>query len=315
MPTIHNRVHIKAQGYFQVSVIHKDGSADVYGGAGDKGIPNLIVNSGLDALSGQVHAPAIGGAGLATSNVPVAATDVNVPSLLGGSNILSGTPTTVYNTGTPPWTSTNVYTWVISPGTVVGNVSKVAILSGGLTSPTSPLFAAALISPGTITILSTDQVVITYTLVLRIPNTAQTGSFTLTTAGVGSTVNYSTTACGASSTYGRSVHSNGYLSYSNGYSTTYGATGFSLPASVGLLPTGTTDNQTGSGPAPTYTPGSFSLTVSSVFPVSQANYSGGIGALLTNWSQLAYFVTTFSPAIAKSNTQTLTIVSHLTWSN
>lgn len=310
----------RPRGYFKLEIKHADGTVDTYGGDGDKGIPNLIVNQGLDALGNTTSGYTVFGCGVGTSNVAPAATDTTMPDLIAG---LYQQPevSTVFQVTTSPYTSTNTWVYTYAQGAVVGNVSKVAVFTEGLSTPTttSKLFSAALTMSGgvpvTIPVTYSDQVTLTYTLVLRIPTGAQTGSFNININGTETPFTYSATACAAEvgsgnwvigSVTGFGFTNNNFVADANIYDTTVTVPG------PGSFPTADT-SAAGSLTTGAYTTGSYSVQYTATWSISE-NVTGNVGAFGFFGSLWAYCVTV-SPSIAKTNSDQLVIIFSVSWSN
>ena len=156
---------------------------------------NLITNSGLDYFFIGFPDPfgnswVLQGAYVGTGNTAPAYTDTVLTSWLastnGGGSSRSPMSSWVYVAaagGAPPyWTSTG--TWTFPAGTATGTLAEVGIGGFLSSSPGYILQSHALIvdsmgTPTTITVLSTEELTLTYTLNLYWDVTTQTGSINI----------------------------------------------------------------------------------------------------------------------------------------
>lgn len=146
---------------------------------------NLIVNTGMDQIgkSNIVYSYA----GVGSGNTPPAVTDTQLKSLIGsGSNV--GVSSARIESELRYAVRTKVYTF--PAGRVVGNISEVGTFSSqNLASSTTVMFSSALIkdaggNPTSITVLSDEDLVVTWELWVKQPTVDfinAVGSVTFTT--------------------------------------------------------------------------------------------------------------------------------------
>lgn len=294
---------------------------------------NLITNSGLDMCavgtptsSGVVYYGCVVG----TGTTPPSPTDTSLQNFLAGTRTIS-VAATLSNPGGPTYATTTTATWQFAAGVATGNLTEIGMCNSGTgqtpsTVPTnaSPLFSRALImiggSPGTITVLPSDILNVTYSITNFPIITPATGSFTLNTDGTLTTVNYSILGAEANSLkYGMPPNISapffGPTTAVNNGDTAYPA------SSVLGLPSGTPTGggavaSGGSITVATYTPGTFFLSATATTAPAGMNPGGGsIGCLLIGDNTATPIQVSFSPAIAKSTLQSFQYVYSISWSN
>lgn len=305
------------QGYFRLCVKDKEGNIKE-----DTGwFPNLITNQGMDwigSIPPNFNVPYseqyIGThCGVGTGNTTPAFTDVALTSFLAmypstSSGNVAGFSTTSYVTGPPDyWSGIRTYNFAI--GAVVGNIAEVGIgnTASGNTQP--QLFTHALIlvggSPGTITVTSSDALVVYHEMRLYLDLTTNSYSFNI--SGVSYTGNY----LRALSTSIPDFALNVYYDINYGVNGTF--TGYN--GSVGTVtthPSGSIAFTAGQTSIGSYTSGTYTLSMSCVIPLTQMNFSGGISAFMitTNHGSFQFSV---SPAIPKTSLYTLTMNWSVSW--
>lgn len=307
----------KMQGYFRLCVKDKDGNIK-----DDTGwFPNLITNQGMDWIGsappnsnvsyGQQYIGTHCGVGTGTTTP--AFTDTQLTSFLAmfpsttGSNV-EGFSTTSYVTGPPAyWSGIRTYNFAI--GAVVGNIAEVGIGNTASTDTQPQLFTHALIlvggSPGTITVTSSDALVVYHEMRLYLDLTTNPYSFNI--SGVSYTGNYLRALSTSIPDFALSVYYD--INYGvNGYFTGYNG-------SVGTVtgqPSGSSARIVGQTTKGSYTSGTYTLSMSCAISLSQVNFSGGISAFMitTNHGSFQFSV---SPAIPKTNLYTLTMNWNVSW--
>lgn len=311
--SIKNRI----QGYFRICVEDKEGNIKE-----DTGwFPNLITNQGMDWIGSpppnynvSYNQQYIGThCGVGTGTTTPAVTDTQLSAFLAmypstyTSNV-EGFSTTSYVTGPPDyWSGIRTYNFAI--GAVVGNIAEVGIgnTASGNTQP--QLFTHALIlvggSPGTISVTSSDALVVYHEMRLYLDLTTNPYSFNI--SGVSYTGNYLRALSTSIPNYALNVYYD--INYGvNGTFTAYnGAVG-----TVTGQPSGSSDFTRGQTSIGSYTSGTYTLSMSCVIPLSQMNFSGGISAFMitTNHGSFQFSV---SPAIPKTNLYTLTMNWSVSW--
>lgn len=190
----HAIIELELQGTFDITVKHADGTETVY-----PKFKNKIVNQGLDALGGvkpagfgsaTLLANLMGGIAVGTGNTAPSATDTALLAPLAFSTAASGFDTAVANSIVAPYSFTYGHVVPFTLGAVVGNIAEIGVIlgqSGGTYTAGWPVFSRALIqvggSPGTITLTSSDQLIVTYQL-QWIMTADATGSIQVVTDGV-----------------------------------------------------------------------------------------------------------------------------------
>lgn len=308
-----NIIH-RLQGFYQLTVLDKDGNIKEQTPI----FPNLITNAGLDqiATTGSYGMSfgipkMIASAFVGTGNTPPTINDTTMTSYLASVGPYgSGAPTSnnIYVAGPPAyWTQTWTYTF--GTGAAAGNLTEVGVGYISAAGPTYTLFSHALIvdgagNPTTLTVLSTDQLILTYTLRNYINLTDQTGSVLI--SGITYTLLWRpmligtpvTMAAPVSSTSGGSVT---MIWYQGPIGTNTGQ------------PSGTSSNANDpSYTFATYTNGTFFQQVTGNWGVTVANLSGGLGALAVTTPFHKYQMS-FSPKIPKTSANTLSFTINFSW--
>lgn len=282
-----------------------------------KPFKNLITNSGLDyffiGFAGPYGIPqCLQGAYVGTGTTAPAVTDTTMTTLLASVNSSNGasSPMTgwvyVAAAGSVPpyWTSTGTYTF--PAGSATGTLSEVGIGGWISTSPNYILQSHALIvdgtgTPTTITVLSTEQLTLTYTLNLYWNTTIQTG--TVSISGVVYNLQWLPVTINVPSGKPASNFGN-YFAY-------FTLTGYN--GSLGTIttaPTGATGSNNGTGSLAPYSVGSYFQQVTYTCDVNHLNFTGGI-TVLTIESSFHKHQIGFTPAIPKDNTYTFTFIVNM----
>lgn len=306
----------KMQGYFRLCVKHEDGTEDDTGW-----FPNLITNQGMDWIGspppnynvsyGQQYIGTHCGVG--TGTTAPAFTDTQLTSFLAmypatsSSNVV-GFSSTAYVTGPPAyWSGIRTYNFAI--GAVVGNIAEVGIGNTASTDTQPQLFTHALIlvggSPGTITVTSSDALVVYHEMRLYLDLTTNAYSFSI--SGVSYTGNYLRSIVTTIPNFALNVY----------YDINYGVKGYfagynGVVGTVTGSPTGSKYQVQGQTTKGTYTAGTYTLGMTCTINLSQINLSGGISAytIETNHGTYQFSV---SPAIPKTSLYTLTMNWNVSW--
>lgn len=319
-------LHLRLRGMIRVQVL-RDGEVRE-----DTGwFPNLITNLGLDMLGdnqGHHYGAAtadlsvVGRCTVGTGTTPPAFTDTALVTPLAYTGTALGTSSntspyysTSYVTGPPDYIqAVGIHTFAV--GAVVGNISEIGF--GGLDSSSSTqlsLFSRQLIqvggSPGTISVTSADQLVVTYSLqyYLNLTDTAYSGL-------VISGTTYSGTIRAANSTNLSSIYpfepvdaSSVYL----GYNPTINISGYAgALGPVTGVPSGANTGVRAVAPTAAYSPGSYAKSYTLSYTTAQGNITGGIAAWLISCNMAAWQISV-SPALSKDNTKTLTATFTISW--
>ena len=301
---------IKISGKYKLQVIKDDGSIKQ-----DTGwFSNLITNGGLDALGDNLYfgrycqvgsgntAPANGDTGLANR---IASVDK------GGSwcaTNLAGAASS------SPYYQYQRIVYTFGTGVAAGNISEVGI---GWASSGS-LYSRALIldingNPTTITVLSDEQLIVTYEFRFYPIETDTTGSVTFT-GNKGGTYAWTLRPAYISTIYPQLY--SGYILYyvmapmnlASGYTYTQGASAGAI-AIITSGPNNISSNGMGATPS-SYVAGSHTLNLTLTASTAQANIK--ILSMQTLWGPSCVQIG-FNPAIAKTSQDTLSITLTRSW--
>lgn len=323
-------VKVKLKGHFHLTAINVDTGEERIVADFD----NLIVNQGLDFIA--TGGPAAGGNSVVyygcvvgTGTTPVAPTDTHLQTFLAGTN--SNISSNVTYNGATSFSVVTSTTYQFATGVAAGNLTEIGIVApasgqttGTVPTATSPLFSHSLImvggSPGTITILSNEVLNVVYTITAFPIVTNLTGSFSLNTDGTITTVNYSllSAVVGQSGSYSIVNQQHALINTQSPASDAAYPSTSTLGAVTGK-PSGTAAAFTGGTIAQAaYTSGNYFLSYTYSIPIGGANTTtASIGAVSVfaagpNTTPLQI---SFSPAIAKSTSQTFSFVVNVSWSN
>jgi hypothetical protein len=179
-------VKIGASGIFDIFVKHDDGSISEY-----PNCKNKITNQGLDTWGGVFptgySTNSNAGITVGTGNTSPTSTDVvlQAPLAFTTNQTAGPTPSSVL---TAPYAASNTVQYTFAVGAVIGNIAEVGMLINNTTAQAAGnrVFSRALIqvggSPGTITLTSSDQLIVNYTLTFTYAADT-TGSLNVTTDG------------------------------------------------------------------------------------------------------------------------------------
>ena len=269
---------------------------------------NLILDSGFNYL---FAAPSnlMGRAEVGTGTTVPVVTQTQLTASLGSGPPTGGTAITTVNVGTPTFAGKLTYSFTFTQGAIIGNITEVGVGPLGA----GALFSRALIvdgggTPISVAVASIDQVIVLYELTINPIITDTTG--TIVFNGVSTT--YVARAYGLNN-FGTGTTSmvpnitNQRVNLLQVYIGQAAASTATLSALTGsgLSPVAATPNSTTVANL-AYTPGSFSGTTQIVWDSTAANQSIG-GVNLIDNSGLNKYQISFSPPIAKTNTQALTI--------
>lgn len=274
---------------------------------------NLITNQGLD-FYGSLPSNFDGSTFLnvrcavGTSNTVPAFTDTSLGAQLGPSTGFNAGPTTTFIAGPPDYIS-GLYTYTFPLGAIVGNIAEVGvgIIIGGSSSIPISVFSHALIQTGgvptTISVTSSDQLIVTFELRLYLNTTDSSYSVTI------SSVNYSGTQRVSQYNNTSTYSINTAVSFSNGLGggSVYNGTIGSITGAPSGLST-TLPNPT----AAAYTSGTYFRAFTSASSISQSNVSGGISAIVFS-SSLGNNQFSVSPVLPKDGTKTMSLTYNVSW--
>lgn len=310
MPPI---IEIKSEleGIIKLEVIREDGTLKEAAGL-NVPFKNLITNAGLDYVAGNSAINnCINYCRVGTGSTPPAVTDTTLAAKTGTASP-QGSQTNSVQTTTLPYYSQHVRVYTFGVGAVSGNLTEIGFFSS---ASTGTMWSRALIkdsggNPTTLTLLATEQLKVTYTVIRYLPATV-TGSFTLNTNGVNSTINYTLTPANISSS------GPWYESRTSATTMYIGCYETDVLGAVTSRPSGAV-SPSSTASASTYISGTYQQTFAPTFAISDANFTTGIGSIIfwvgsTYGSNYAGYQCSFSPKIMKTASQTLTIGIKLSW--
>ena len=299
------------EGIIKLEVIKEDGTLKEAAGLNTP-FYNLITDVGLDYVSGtESITSATCYCRVGTSSTPPTVSDTALGSQTGSvSNLGALTNSVQYLT--KPYYSKHQVVYTFNVGSVSGNLTEIGFFTS---SSDGTMWSRALIkdsngNPTTLTLLATEQLKVTYTVIRYIP-ASLTGSFTLNTNGTNSTINYTITPANISNF--ANVWYEGYCGITAMY---IFARETDILGPVSSVPDGSYSGES-SYPLP-YVNGSFYRDSTTVFPVSSTTFKSGIGSF-TFWigtSGADYntgYQCSFSPKIMKTSSQTLNIGIRVSW--
>lgn len=299
---------VRIGGEFMLQIRRLDGSIRQTVGP----FPNLVLDNGLNLIGST------GGGGDVWSTVAVGSGNTapaNNQTQLQTLVASNGAPTNSSTFGNPssPYECKRTRKWSFGFGVAAGNLSEL-----GVGPSATNLFARSLIkdaggNPTTITVLSTEALDVYYTTGIYPPLSDY--PFVLT---IGAT-NYNCVSRAASAgTYGV----NNWLPIRGAGPTDpyYHAVAYSSDATLGLITATPTASQTfDTGPASnfiatsaSYVAGNFFRDCTYSISTSQANLSGGWGALLIH-DCMGIAQISFSPAIPKDNLKSMSLTYRAAW--
>lgn len=318
MKQVNIGMDIKLRGRFKLQVVDENGIIT-------KEIPwfdNLITNQGLDQIGGYQPAYNVGGhylnitCSVGTNNTTPTDTDTQMGTFLAAAPALGGGVTgtaLAYNSGvTPYWSS--IWTYTFSAGVATGTLAEIGVGNWTSASDTQPwLFSHALITSGgtptTITVLSSESLIVTYELDYYINTTTNSYSFVMSTVTYSGNYLRSRIATAPSLNLacinGLFGNNTPYLYIYNG--SISAATGFPSGSQVG----GPNGCSTVSGGA--YTNGSYYNTFQTNFSISQGNVSGGITAFEILTSSAGSWQFSVSPTIPKTSSYQISLTYAVSW--
>lgn len=298
------------EGIIKLEVIKEDGTLKEAEGL-NVPFKNLITDAGLNFVSdGAIMASVANYCRVGTGSTVPSVSDTALNSQTGSSS-QSGSITNNLQSTTAPYYTQHTYIFTFDVGAVSGNLTEIGFFS----APTGgTMWSRALIkdsggNPTTLTLLATEQLKVTYTIICYIP-ASQTGSFTLNTNGTNSTVSYTITP--ANFTNNDSPFIPGVVSQSSMFIYLYETN------TLGIITSRPSGSAAGSfsSACDSYTTGSFIRTGSVQVATGYANFPNGIGSMIFFGNGYTYqlgYQCSFSPSIMKTSSQTLTIGIRLSW--
>lgn len=301
-------LHLGIKGEYEILIKHMAGTSEEWTENLGRH-KNKIVNQGLDwwGTVGSGFLSSWGGVAVGTGNSTPSATDtvLNTPLAYQACS----TPGYSSTVSTAPYSITYGCTSTFAVGAVIGNVAELGMVIGSPASASAKLFSRALIqvggSPGTITVLSTDQLIVNYYVQINFP--AETsGSFTLTTDGVTSTINWQclpynlgNNRQNPGTTISSLYDGFAYISFVNANTAFY-------PVTQSNEPTGAVNPAKG-----TYTNGTYNVNWTVNVGTGSLNTYNLVGLATSIFS----FQFLLSPGITKTAAQTFQIVYNMSWSD
>lgn len=288
----------QVSGLYKLEVVKKDGSISSTGW-----FKNLITDVGMDrrATNTDYIAYCQVGSGSATPSY----SDTQLSSRIAGSN-------TQYSSSSGVASSSPYYAYVIktfsfAAGVATGNISEVGV--GWAT--TGSLFSRALVvdgsgNPTSITVLSDEELRVTYQFRLYVPLNDVSGSVVLG----GTTYNYTARASQAT-TSGTTAWSSVQAAETDSR-TSYVAVYNGSIGGITSVPSGTSIVGATSQVADAYINGSFSVAQTTTWGSTLGNVSGGISAIKMVLGCGCYQFG-FSPSIPKDNTKVLSLKITHSW--
>jgi hypothetical protein len=314
-------MHMNLVGRYRMQVIRSDGLVRQDTGWFD----NLITNQGLDQIGGlraPFNAPfgapylnticAVGTGTTTPAFTDTQLTNFGAASANPGGGVFGATKSYV---STTPQHWSAVWSYTFAAGVATGTWSEIGVGNYYSSTDTQPaLFSHALIvdgsgNPTTITVLSSESLVVTYELDYYINTTTNSYSVII------STVPYSGNYLRANITSVPTIDiSVGYGTFGNNntYINVYNGTIGTITGTPSGAAAGGPNDCSGSQVTP-YTNGTYYNQFSVNFATSQGNVSGGITALMISHSSAGSWQFSVSPAIPKTSSYQLTLNYNISW--
>lgn len=263
-------------------------------------MPNLITDIGLDRIAAGIVGTHCR---IGTGNTTPANADTALVSQSASTTNTAGTSSS--NAGAPNYQTENSNTFEFALGAVVGNMAEVGI---GWAASGATLFSRALTvngggTPTAITVLVTEILQVTYRLTSYPILTDTTSTVT-----IGTSYTYVSRVWLAGTT--RAINITSIDQTNSAQLTAYNG-------SLGATTAGPSGSSAGGGTAArgSYTAGNRFLDYTFNMTIAQGNVAGGITAMAVFVGGSASFRTqmSFSPAIPKDGTNTLSITIRQSW--
>lgn len=295
------RASTGVSGFYKIEAVKPDGRRRLLA----DWFPNLITTLGANLLGNSTP---LGICCVGSGNTPPALGDTALQALVAtDTNVIS---TTFSAQSAPPYFGSTVTQYNFAAGTATGNLSEV-----GVGFAATSLFSRALIldgggNPTTITVLANEALFVTYQLNQFVPTADVTG--TVTIAGV----NYNYTLRAADATSAAWAYRNGEAG---------GISSVPSPAVSNGAIGAVTGNITGTLSAPSgvvnnaYSNGSFTLSGTATWGLSQGNLAGGVTAASvefgtnSNFGSRGHYQVGFSAPIPKDGSHVLTLSFSTSW--
>lgn len=271
---------------------------------------NLLVDLGLENLSGNGIEALIAKGNMGTSGVAPANGDINLGAEVGtarqnavvsvGSTYVAGPPDYWYRR----------YTYNFLEAFANGNLTEIGLFHPGGSMAIRQLLKDGTGTPTTVVKTAVDQLLITFEMRVYLPQ-----------VDVGSVVNISGVNYTVVTRVANAVNSGAWGSvHSNGVTSTMGCSTFETDV-LGIRTSNPGGSWIGSSDhtQTAYVAGSYYTENKEVWDVGVSNYGTGIGSIESFWgsnggfSNLAMFQHSFAPKIPKTNVKKLTIFQRRSW--
>lgn len=291
-------------GQFQVELTRADGRCERSGW-----FDNRVLDNGLD-LIGQ-SAAFTGFLSVGSGNTPVSDGQTALSAHVATASL--GRDSVTREAGT--WTVTVVYKATFAQGAVVGNITEVGVGAG---ATGANLFSRALLTdsqgaPTTIAVLATDVLTVYYRLLIRVPDQPRSGQFVLD----GQQHQWTGSACDFNDRWANLEIHAAPLSLQG----LTGGRAVANPAETATVGGATATYRAGHGgngvsQALAYVPGSHQRELRFTVGTESWNFgSGGVAGVVLHGEGFGgySFQYRFTPAVAKDNTQELSLGFTLQW--
>lgn len=318
MIPINLNMDIKLRGRFNLKVIKEDGTVKQELDWFD----NLITNQGLDQIGGYQPAYNAGGpyiliaCSVGTGTTTPAFTDTQLSSFGVAAPGVGGavtSPTSRSYVAGPPAYWACVMTYTFAAGVATGTWSEIGVGNWTSAGDTQPwLFSHALItsggSPTTITVLSSESLIVTYELDYYIDTTTNSYSFVMSTVTYsGSYLRSRITSAPILNETCASNHFGNVSIYMTVYNGSIGVITGSPSGTSSGGPSGSSTSQS------TYTNGTYFRQFQSQFATGQGNVAGGITAMEIATDNCGSWQFSVSPAIPKTSSYQMQINYNISW--
>lgn len=266
---------------------------------------NLILDAGLNRIGTGFYMSACQ---VGSSNVAPATTQTALSGYIAGTTNIIGDTATAQ--ATAPYYGKRVRTFRFAAGTATGTLAEVGV---GWTSTTGNLFSRALIldtlgNPTTITILSDEVLDVVYEL--RLYPDLVDNVFVANISGVDYSCVMRACAVTTANAWAAGIGSAYATSVFTGISGGIAYNGVIGP--VTGQPSGTLGGSSVAATLAAYINNSYQRDMTINFQLNDANLAGGITAMVHS-NTVGTFQISFSPAIPKDNTMTLTVTFRTAW--
>lgn len=291
-------------GFYKFTAIRPDGRLRPLTGW----IPNLITNTGLDAITNYDFGQYCH---VGSGNTAPANGDETLAALVATSSLITSTGDSRGAQGSEPYYGSTTATYVFGEGVAEGNLSEVGI--GPNNSGTS-LFSRALIvdgagDPTTITVLADEKLNVTYQLRQYPPLVDAAGTIDIS----GDSYDYIARASNVTNA-NWAIEFRTQFSFGTGNVNQVRAYSGAL-GSITSVPSAYIDAISGAGSITkqAYQSGDYFREYEFVFDDDEANDEDGIRCISFEPSGIGSYQCEFDPPIPKTNTQRLTLPYRVSW--